>query len=185
MAKKLIKPSAKLKFGAVENYSPLANRARDFNENKKEYIRLREILRKRLVSMKKAGFEDSEFYRQNVKRFPLYSSLDNKKQINYLLVTLAYAIKKKSGTVTGMREQIKEQLETLHKHHYDFVNEKNIISFGNFMEAVRIAMGNALYDSSEAAEYYEENMQEHGEVSPERLAVKYREWAEKMEQQFI
>ena len=123
-------------------------------EVRAEYTRLRDISQKRLKRLKAAGYEDTQLYKQNAKRFKELKDIKSQSELSRRLSDLSRFIDYKGSTVTGQKQIMKKSLKTLHTHGYTFVNASNYKEFGLFMEEYRNNMLDMEYDSGEAADLF-------------------------------
>lgn len=144
------------------------------SEIRKEYSRLRDIAQKRLQTLARSEPE-SFAYRKNVGQYPILSEIGTE-GAKELLPPLARFIGAKTGTVTGIREQRKAALETLHEHGYDFVNKSNIREFGRFMEAYRADKALHVVGSEVAAELFGAAKERH--INIEAIKEQFAMWLE-------
>lgn len=146
---------------------------------RREYQRLRRIAEKRLARLGASEFADSEAYRRNVGTFTPLSQVSGNRELGALLYQVRNFLDARRSSVTGQRAIIREQLETLHKHGYTFVNKSNLKAFGDFMEAARVAAGGRLYASDRVAEIYD--AAERKGIPPEQLLANFVFWRKHVE----
>lgn len=124
-------------------------------EMRTEYARLREVARKRLSRMEDTPAERSQAYRMNRMRFEKpQSQIESVGELGRRLSDLARFINAKSSTVTGQREIRNKSIQTLREHGYEFINEKNIYEFGEFMEWYRQSEYAQIISSDPAADLF-------------------------------
>ena len=169
------KPSAKLSFGAIEQYNPqyLMNNY-SASEIRKEYSRIRAIAVKRLTRLAKAGFGETSVYKYNVFNTKKLSEL-TEKQIPLALSQLARFLVNPLSTVTGQKAQRKQKIEKLQSYGYD-VNEKNFQTFVDFMDIISQQAIDLQYDSEAVVELWEAT---RDKVSPATIAKDLDSWIEK------
>ena len=102
-----------------------------------EYTRLRDIAQKRIKRLGESEWRSSETYQRYKGGFPKLSQIPNRTNLSYELIKLSLFVSAKTTTVSGLKHQRTEQLKSLKKHGYDFVNKENIDKFGQFMEDFR------------------------------------------------
>lgn len=102
-----------------------------------EYTRLRDIAQKRIKRLGESEWRSSETYQRYKGGFPKLSEIPNRTNLSYELARLSRFVSAKTTTVSGLKHQRTEQLKSLKKHGYDFVNKENIDKFGQFMEDFR------------------------------------------------
>ena len=164
-------------------YIPSAIKARleagDEKVVKAEYTRLRDIAQKRLKRLKKAGFDETQLYKQNVKRFKKLKQIKSKSELSSRLSDLARFIRDPRGIVKRAKEIRDKSLSTLHSNGYTFVNEANYIEFGKFMEEYRAQKLDEMYDSGDAADAYGITVKHL--LAPEELEAEFEFWLENIE----
>lgn len=130
--------AASLKYNA-EWYLPNNTLSRTIPDKqiRAEYTRLRDIAQKRIKRLGESEWRSSETYQRYKGGFPKLSEIPNRTNLSYELAKLSRFVSAKTTTVTGLRHQRTEQLKSLKKHGYDFVNKKNIDKFVQFMEDFR------------------------------------------------
>lgn len=130
--------AASLKYNA-EWYLPNNTLSRTIPDKqiRAEYTRLRDIAQKRIKRLGESEWISSETYQRYKGGFPKLSQIPNRTNLSYELAKLSRFVSAKTTTVTGLRHQRTEQLKSLKKHGYDFVNKENIDKFGQFMEDFR------------------------------------------------
>lgn len=136
-----------------------------------EYSRLRAIANKRIAALGRSQFADSAIYQRHAQGFPRLKDISDPGRLPYLLNSVARYLESRSSSVTGQRSLMHEQLETLHRHGYTFVNEKNFRKFTDFMEATRAAADAMQIPSDEVVEWLEEALHNNeNDVSADDLA---------------
>lgn len=150
-----------------------------------EYTRLRDIEQKRIKRMAEyPEFKKTQVYKKNAGKYPTLDELRtiNKKgevtypMLPYKLSALQRFVSAKASTVRGMKEIRAKQLETLHKHEYNFVTEENLSDFGDFMEEFRAQKLDETYDSGDAADTFY-MVQKHG-LDPIDVEKEFNFWLE-------
>lgn len=137
-------------------YTPDSLRSR-YNEKqlRAEYTKLRDIAQKRLKRMAESEFKDSMVYLENKDKFEKLSQIKNKTQLVHALADVAGFVNAKTSSISGLKNQRKEAIKTLHEHGYDFVDKDNYEEFYKFMEDYRNKKLNQIYDSERVAELFE------------------------------
>lgn len=146
---------------------------------RKEYTRLRDIAQKRLKRMGGTMFRKTQMYKRNVNHYPLLKNIQSEAELAARLSDLSRFITAQTSTVSGMRNQMKRSLATLHEHEYNFVTEENFISFGKFMEEYRFQKLDETYDSGDAAETFDA-LEKH-RVDPEKVKEDFEFWLKNQE----
>ena len=141
-----------------------------------EYTRLRDIEQKRIKRMgEHPEYRRTQVYKQNAGKYPKLADLKGG-QLAYKLSALQRFVSAKASTITGMKEIRAKQLETLHKHEYNFVTEENLSEFGEFMEEFRAQKLDEQYDSGDAADTFY-MVQKHG-LDPMDIEKEFTFWLE-------
>lgn len=120
---------------------------------REEYSRLRSIARKRLERIRGTEWENTDIYRQNAGKFKPLSEIKSSELPGYLDAVSRFVIAKRSS-VTGLTQYRSATVETLRKRGFTFVTEENYNDLVKFLEAVRIANLNILFDSKRLAEFW-------------------------------
>ena len=130
--------AASLKYNA-EWYLPNNTLSRTIPDKqiRAEYTRLRDIAQKRIKRLGESEWRSSETYQRYKEGFPKLSQIPNRTNLSYELAKLSRFVSAKTTTVSGLKHQRTEQLKSLKKHGYEFVNKENIDKFGQFMEEFR------------------------------------------------
>ena len=141
-----------------------------------EYTRLRDIEQKRIKRMgEHPEYRRTQVYIQNAGKYPKLADLKGG-QRPYKLSALQRFVSAKASTITGIKEIRAKQLETLHKHEYNFVTEENLSEFGEFMEEFRAQKLDEQYDSGDAADTFY-MVQKHG-LDPIDIEKEFTFWLE-------
>lgn len=145
-------------------------------EIRAEYSRLRSIAQKRLKRFEGTEWTDTQVYRSNKGKYIPVKDIKNKTQMVALLAELARFITAETGSVSGLNENRKRNVETLHEHGYTFVTKENFRNFAEFMEEFRIRKLNRIYDSERVAELF--SMAENKAIPPKELMKDFSFWIE-------
>ena len=141
-----------------------------------EYTRLRDIEQKRIKRMgEHPEYRRTQVYKQNAGKYPKLADIKGG-QLPYKLSALQRFITAKASTISGMKEIRAKQLETLHRHEYNFVTEENLSEFGEFMEEFRAQKLDEQYDSGDAADTFY-MVQKHG-LDPLDIEKEFNFWLE-------
>ena len=139
----------------ITAYQPQAikNKVITEKEARAEYRRMRKVLQSRAKSFERAGLTDNETYRDIV-NIPKLSELKNRRELGKAMADARRILERKKTTVRGYKEVRREITNSLNEIGYDFITEKNVESFGRFMEWFRKTREETLYDSMRVAEVY-------------------------------
>lgn len=142
-----------------------------------EYSRLRSIARKRLERFEGTEWVDTQQYRMNAGRYKPVKEIKNKTELVALLSDVSRFVTARTGSVSGLRVQRRQSIQSLHEHGYTFVNRKNFKQFADFMEDWRTWDRNRLYDSARVAELYHEAKKK--QIPRDQLERDFEFWLEK------
>lgn len=131
-----------------------------------EYKRLRELAKKRLARIAASEFATSEVYNNYKNRFKGLRDM-KPNQVVYALSEVSYFLNLKRASVSGMREERKQFIKTMHERGYDYINDGNYQDYTEFMDWVADSIGDMLYDSDRINEVYE--YAQDSDVDPEEL----------------
>lgn len=127
-----------------------------YDEIAKEYNRLEKRANRSLNAMSKTKYKNTETYLYNAGKYPDVSNIKSKTELAYRLSDLARFVTRKTSTLSGLREQEKKTIQTLHERGYTFVNSRNYQKFVDFMDTMRTVYKNIQFDSEYVAEVFEE-----------------------------
>lgn len=142
-----------------------------------EYTRMRDIAQKRLKRLGEV-YGRSETYKKNVNMFPAARDI-GRGQLTTLtgkMMQLHQFLGQQTSTVSGMKKHRAATLKGLRQRGYDFVNDKNLDIFGEFMDYNRALRKNGLYDSERVAELA--NWANDEQIDPEQLKEEFEYWME-------
>ena len=121
-------------------------------EIRKEYSRLRSIAHKRIKRKMEAGLS----YNPEEQFFPTLSQIDDLKNLlaspSYMLAEVSKFLQNPQSTVTGARKHIAAVRKDMEEMGYgDLVDtDEKFIKFTKFMDEMREAYGDYLFDSGDA-----------------------------------
>ena len=115
-------------------------------EARVEYHRMRKVIISRVRSFERAGLTDTETYR-DLTDMPKLSEIKNRRELGKAMADARMIIERKRSTVRGFKEIRRENVNKLNEIGYNFITEKNIESFGRFMDWYRKGHEEELYDS--------------------------------------
>lgn len=139
-----------------------------------DYSEMRRLANERLKRFVGTEFEDSSSYKKNSCKYVPLKEIKSDKELAYLITDLNKFVNSKTSTVTGLKQQRSEAVEILNERGYDFINEKNIKKFGDFMDDLRQRKIAGLYDSERLAEMFE--IAEREKVDPKLVADRFEEY---------
>ena len=136
-------------------YTPTGAKALTDKELRTEYSRLRSIARKRLERFEGTEWKTSQIYKYNKEGFKPLAEIKTDRELRMLLSDVARFVTAERGSVSGLEKERKQSVKTLNERGYTFVNKKNFRKFAEFMEYVRTANLNRIFDSKRVADFYE------------------------------
>lgn len=141
-------------------------------EARAEYARLRKVANSRIERLEKAGYSDSSIIRRYGDG---YESLRgaNENTVRKALGDVAHFLGMKTSTVQGQRAALRNYIETMHEHGYDFINKDNAEQFRRFMAAARSHYGKG-FDSENTITLYQKSLE--NEIAPEVVQENFDYW---------
>ena len=153
---------------------------------RKEYARLRSTAAKRLTRLASAGYENTQAYKNYSDQLKPLPRGASEAAARRALSDVAYFLSLKTSTVSGQKSARDKQLATMRDRGYDFLNEKNIDAFRDYMDKISAYVASQQYGSealvdlfaeAEArnidpialADDFEDYLDEEGEVQTARL----------------
>lgn len=147
-------------------------------ELRKEYSKLRSIVRKRQERLEKSEFAElSEV--KHYGKLPPVAQIKNKQQLVYALAE-AKRFLSQDISITRFKRERKDMVTKLNANGYDFITQQNFTSFVEFMEAMRIIAQNTIVDSEIIAMLY--NSVSKGKISASKLQKWFSDFIKKQEQ---
>lgn len=168
----------------MAKYTPAAISKMDPAAARAEYVRLRNIGRKRLSRFEKSKdvtpWTETEAYRTyGAGGIPALPSLSDA-QLPYQLAKLARWIDKPTSKIGELKKQRTKAIRTLHAHGYTFVTKKNYLAFGRFMEYYRQLGLDRVYGSPDAADLYETAEEKHVDI--EEIKENFEDFLENVDE---
>lgn len=147
-------------------------------ELRKEYSKLRSIVRKRQERLEKSEFAElSEV--KHYGKLPPIAQIKNKQQLVYALAE-AKRFLNQDISITRFKRERKDMVTKLNANGYGFITQQNFTSFVEFMEAMRIIAQNTIVDSEIIAMLY--NSVSKGKISASKLQKWFTDFIKKQEQ---
>lgn len=156
-------------------------------ELKKEFSRLRSIIRKRIERINKTQFASHETVKYYAKLIENTATQikkdykeDPKKQravFENLTILFSKAITNPFTSIKVHTERMDKFIKAMHEKNYTFINEDNFLEFMRFMDKARHLGLLSEYDSERALEYFE--AQELSGVKPQFLEDEFKEFVAK------
>lgn len=147
-------------------------------ELRKEYSKLRSIVRKRQERLEKSEFAElSEV--KHYGKLPPVAQIKNKQQLVYALAE-AKRFLNQDISITRFKRERKDMVNKLNANGYDFITQQNFTSFVEFMESMRTIAQNTIVDSEIIAMLY--NSVSKGKISASKLQKWFTDFIKKQEQ---
>lgn len=162
-------------------YTPTGAKALTDKELRTEYSRLRSIARKRLERFEGTEWTTSQIYKYNKEGFKPLAEIKSDRELRMLLSDVARFVTAERGSVSGLEKERKQAVKTLNERGYTFVNKKNFRKFAEFMEYVRTANLNRMFDSKRVADFYEAT--ERKNYSEEEMRDAFKSWSRNQKKQ--
>lgn len=140
-----------------DDYTPLALELTwDMKDVRKEYSRLRSIWRKRYERLLKSDYKDINLVKDRpIQRYKQLKDIKSDREIYHLLSELATIIASDRTTITGLKQQEKEQMKHINDvYGTELKTHEDLLNFGRFMEQLRDFASDRIYDSDFAVDLY-------------------------------
>lgn len=155
------------------SYRPLSR-----EQMEQQYDKMRKRVIKNLERIERSEFASENFYKQYYGRFQAEASQLSERELAFNLQDLAYFTASKRSSYSGAREQRREAVRSMKKAGYDFVTYKNYPEFAEFMELVKTAYTEHIYDSKMIVEWYAQHKEG---IEPGELLEDFSAWVSKNE----
>lgn len=162
-------------------YTPTGAKELTDKELRREYSRLRSIARKRLERFEGTEWTTSQIYRYNKEGFKPLKDIKSERELRHLFSDVARFVTAERGSVSGLEKERRKAVKTLNERGYKFVNKKNFRKFAEFMEYVRTANLNRIFDSKRVADFYESTERENR--SEEEMRTAFKSWSKNQRKQ--
>ena len=129
----------------------------DEREMRKEYESLSRKANRYLERVRRSEFGEEQFYKQFYGQFEKPAGELSERDLAYKLRELSRYLSSDRATFTGARRARREAVRSMKEAGYTWVTYRNYGQFSEFMQLVKTAYGEHLYDSKRIVEYYEEN----------------------------
>lgn len=159
-------------------YTPYYLNKHSEAELRKEYSKLRSIVRKRQERLSKSEFAELEEVKHYGKLPPI-ADIKNKQQLVYALAEAKRFLSEDISITRFKRERI-ETVAKLNANGYDFITIKNFLAFVTFMESMRTISQNTIVDSEIIAEMF--NQVAKGKIPSSKLQKWFTDFIRKQEQ---
>lgn len=123
---------------------------------RREYARLRSTASKRLNRLASAGYENTQAYRNYSDKLKPLPRGASEAVARRALSDVAYFLSLKTSTVSGQKSARDKQLDTMRDRGYDFISEKNIDKFREYMDKVSSYVSSQQYGSEDLVDLFAE-----------------------------
>jgi len=141
---------------------------------RKEYARLRSTAAKRLTRLASAGYENTQAYKNYSDRLKPLPRGASEAAARRALSDVAYFLSLKTSTVSGQKSSRDKQLATMRDRGYDFLNEKNIDKFRDYMDQISSYVASQQYGSDDLVDLFAEA--EARNIDPLDLAEDFEDY---------
>lgn len=160
-------PSAKLGFGAYDNYTPAELLSRPINDLRHEYARLRKIANADIAELLGSEYADEDYIQQYAGRFA-YSNRATKSDLAYRLVELVGFLQDQRSTVEGFAEYDANLKAIFERATGREISNASAVSLRRFLDELRELGVFKTYDSGQAVAWFDDNFSDY--PSPEEAA---------------
>lgn len=174
----------------VDDYSLQALKTKEESELRKEYSRLRSIVRKRFERIAKNPEyrTHSKIYNEYKDTFVPLSQIKSESELRHLLVELSNVLTHKLSSASGIEKIKREFLKTMNDSqsiYKGIVNSENYWNFLDFMESLSDAGLKKMYDSKHFVEWFNDltDKTQYNEAG-KSLKESFESWAEKQVENF-
>ena len=161
----------------IEDYSPIAlEMTWKIDTVKHEYIRMRKIYIKRAERLAQSEYKDALVLENRPpERYTKLSDIESKRDLYFLTSELAYLLRSKTTTITGLRQIDKERMKTINQKYkgMNLKTREDLDNFGNFMESIRGFAEDRIYDSDFAVDIFNEKNEQ---ISENKMVELYNEF---------
>jgi len=123
---------------------------------RKEYARLRSTAAKRLTRLASSGYENTQAYKNYSDKLKPLPRGASEAAARRALSDVAYFLSLKTSTVSGQKSAGDKQLATMRDRGYDFLNEKNIDKFRDYMDKITSYVASQQYGSEDLVDLFAE-----------------------------
>lgn len=163
----------------INDYTPLGLQVvfQDEKELRKEYSKIRSIVRKRYERIDKSKVKSKLKERFPISHFKPLKDMKDDRELRFLMSELASVYESKSSSITGIKEKRAETIESFKENGYDFVNENNLDDFLEFMNVIKNYSESRIYDSDRAVKVFREGSNK--KWNKRKMLQKYKEYINK------
>lgn len=162
---------------------------RDIKDVKKEYSRIRSILRKRVERMQGTEWERSKFYKDYSKGIKTLKELNDDRELYHELNKLARALISQRSSIKGLIEEKEHFLEVLNRKdsaYKGIIDEDNYWEYIDYLNALQEAGIKYTYDSERELEYFKENRKKIKKMidDKDKLEAHFKTWLKKKDKRY-
>ena len=165
-----------LEYYRVSSYYSYRPLSREQMEN--QYDKMRKRILRNLERIERSEFGSESFYKQYYGRFEAEASGMSERELAFTLQDLAYFRASKRSSYSGAREIRREAVRSMKRAGYDFVTYNNYADFAEFMELVKTAYQEHIYDSKDMVEWFAQHKEG---IEPGELLEDFSAWVSKNE----
>lgn len=114
-------------------------------ELRREYSRLRRTAKARMSALQRSQYGGTQMVKKYKDAFPGLRQIQNKGDLSHILTQTAQFLLSETGSVTGMREYVRKNVESLQASGYVFITKDNFLEFADFMDWVDNTFGKDYY----------------------------------------
>ena len=142
----------------INDYTPLGLQVvfQDEKELRKEYSKIRSIVRKRYERIDKSKVKSKLKERFPISHFKPLKDIKDDRELRFLMSELASVYESKSSSITGIKKERNKTIEMFKEKGYDFISENNLDDFLEFMNVIKNYSESRIYDSERAVEVFKE-----------------------------
>ena len=159
-------------------YTPYYLNKHSEAELRKEYSKLRSVVRKRQERLSQSEFAELAEVKHYGKLPPI-ADIKNKQQLVYALAE-AKRFLSENISIRRFKHERLETVAKLNANGYDFITIKNFLVFVTFMESMRTIAQNTIVDSEIIAEMF--NQVAKGKIPASKLQKWFTDFIKKQEQ---
>ena len=162
---------------------------RDIKDVKKEYSRIRSILRKRVERMQGTEWERSKFYKTYSKGIKTIKELVDDRELYHELNKLARALISQKSSIKGLIEEKEHFLEVINRKdsaYKGIIDEDNYWEYIDYLNALQEAGIKYTYDSERELEYFKENRKKIKNMidDKDKLEAHFKKWLKKKDKRY-
>lgn len=133
----------------ISSYFPDILKDSDLTDKqlRREYSRLRDVARKRIIRMGKTEFKRTKFWKKWKTEIPKLAELKNRSDVAHALSDVARFLTSAIGSIPGMEEYRRREVESLQASGFSFITEANFLDFAEFMDWLEDEGGKDFYPS--------------------------------------